>query len=103
MGVVELHTALKSTGIPVAYRKFKKAQTPPYITYYFVGTDNFGADNVVYAKNENYVIELYSRDRDLASEIKIENVLDSSEIYWDKDESFIESENLFMMIYEIQI
>lgn len=103
MDAAELRTVLKSTGLPVAYRRFKQAKTPPYILFYLEGTDNFAADNVVYETCESYLIELYSKDRDLVSEGKLEDALDAAEIVWDKDETFIESENIVMMVYSIQI
>lgn len=100
---VNLLTLLKTTSIPTAYSKFKTVQTPPYITYRLDGTDNLVADNKVYLVKEDYRIELYSANRDLISEGKIEAVLNANEIVWNKSESYIESEQLVLMIYEIQI
>lgn len=100
---VNLKTILKSTGIPTTYGRFKSAQTPPYVIYTLDDTDNLVADNAVYYTVENYRIELYSKDRDLVSEAKIESVLNANEISWDKSETYIEKEKLVLMVYEIQI
>ena len=98
---VNLLTLLKSTNIPTAYGKFKTVQTPPYITYRLDNTVNVFADNKVQAVVNNYRIELYSGDRDLVSEGKIETALGANELPWDKTEIPLPEENLVMVVYEI--
>lgn len=103
MEQAELFTLLKSTGLPVAYHHFTTPPTPPYLAYLFAYSDNFGADNRVYSKASNYQVELYTVKKDLASEALLENALDAAEIYWEKSETYIESEKLYQVIYEIGI
>jgi len=103
MTQAELYNLLKSTGLPVAYNHFKTAPSLPYIDYLFTYSDNFGADNKVYSKISNYLIELYSEKKDLESEQLLENVFDENDIYYDKSETYIESEEMYQVIYEIQI
>ncbi len=100
---VNLLTILKTTGIPVAYNRFKVVQASPFIVYTLVDTDNFAADGMVYAKRENYVIELYSSNRDTVSEGKIETALNTNEIFWDRTETYIPSEQLTLVAYDVQI
>lgn len=50
MTASELKTALEGTGLPVAYRAFKKPQSLPFIVYIESGTDNVSADGVVYQR-----------------------------------------------------
>lgn len=105
MTEAELHNLLKSTGLPVAYHHFDEKNPPslPYIVYLFVSSANFGADNKVYAKRNNYQVELYADKKDPASEKLLEDLFDSNDIYYDKSETYIESEKMYQVIYEIQI
>jgi len=99
----ELYNLLKSTGLPVAYHHFDEPPSLPYIVYLFTFSDNLGADNKVYQKINNYQVELYSEKKDLESEQLLENVFDENDIYYDKSETYIESEEMYQVIYEIQI
>jgi len=104
-----LFNLLKSTGLPVAYHHFPedenfsppKLPDPPYIVYLFSHSSNFGADNRVYNKQSNYQVELYSTKKDPASEKLLEDLFDDNDIYWEKTETFIESEGLYQVLYEI--
>ena len=98
-----LYTILSATGLPVAYNVFQETQAPPYILFRLDDTDNVAADDRVYFKRENHIVELYSSLRDLTSEGKIETALNNAGIFWDKDDDWIESEKLYMAAYSIQI
>jgi len=99
----ELYNLLKSTGLPVAYHHFDEPPNLPYIVYLFTYSSNFGAEDRVYQKIDNYQVELYSEKKDLAREQLIENLFDENDIYYDKSETYIESEEMYQVIYEIQI
>ena len=101
MDEAALFTLLKSTGLPVAYHHFTSPPTPPYIVYLFAYSSNFGADNKVHKEIPNYQVELYTTKKDPASEKLIEDLFDENDIYWEKTETFIESEGLFQVLYEI--
>ena len=101
MDEVALFALLKTTGLPVAYHHFTSPPSPPYIVYLFSYSSNFGADNKVYDAKKNYQVELYSKAKDLASEALIEGLFDAYEIYWDKTETYIDSEGLYQVLYEI--
>jgi len=96
-----LFTLLKTTDIPVAYHHFKTPPSPPYIVYLFAYSSNFGADNKVYKETPNYQVELYTTKKDPGSEKLIEDLFDANDIYWDKTETYLESEGLFQVLYEI--
>lgn len=89
----------------VAYRAFKKGMVPalPYICFRFDQTENFKADNKVYHVIQDVDIELYSSEKDTASEALIEAALDGKNIVWDKYETYIESESMYMIIYEVEV
>jgi hypothetical protein len=101
-----LKTLLKTTGLPVAYHHFKNSPEqpppkPPYIVYLFSHSSNFGADNQVYSQVDNDQVELYTAKKDQASEKLIEDLFDANDIYWEKTETYIESEGLYQVLYEI--
>ena len=101
MDEATLFTLLKSTGLPVAYHHFTSPPTPPYIVYLFSYSSNFGADNKVHSQADNYQVELYTKTKDPTSEALIEGLFDANDIYWDKTETYIDSEGLYQVLYEI--
>jgi hypothetical protein len=96
-----LFALLKTTNLPVAYHHFTSPPTPPYIVYLFSYSSNFGADNKVYDAEKNFQVELYTTNKDPTSEALIEDLLDVNDIYWEKTETYIESEGLYQVLYEI--
>ena len=101
MDEATLFALLKTTGLPVAYHHFTSPPSPPYVVYLFAYNTNFGADNKVYDAAKNFQVELYTKTKDLASEKLIEDLFDAHEIYWDKTETYIDSEGLYQVLYEI--
>lgn len=89
----------------VGYRSFPVGQAPPlpFVVYLVKESDNFKADNVVYYPQTNIDIELYSKYKDVASETIIESTLDSNGIVWSKYEQYIDSEEVYEMVYSITI
>jgi len=96
-----LFQLLTTTGLPVAYHHFTSPPTPPYIVYLFSYSSNFGADNKVHSQADNYQVELYTTIKDPAAEALIEGLFDANDIYWEKTETYIESEGLYQVLYEI--
>ena len=101
-----LNTALNS--IPgfdkkVAYRAFPVGKAPklPYICYLDTETSNFVADNKVYTVIQSIDIELYSKDKDFASEALIEAKLALNNIVWEKYEEYLEDEQMYEVVYTI--
>ena len=101
MDEVTLFNLLKSTGLPVAYHHFTSPPATPYIVYLFSYSSNFGADNKVHSQADNYQVELYTKTKDPAVEALIEGLFDANEIYWEKTETYIDSEGLYQVLYEI--
>ena len=101
MGLDEIKKALDKTGYPVAYYAFKKHQEPPFICYLETGTNNFFADNEVYQKITQMQVELYTAYKDPIAEAKVENAL--SLFCWQKTETFIETENVYQIMYEFEV
>ena len=100
----ELFELLKQLNIPVAYHHFVEATIPPYIAYYRLETNNFYADNKVYQKIDTYRIELYTLQKDVTLESQLEQLLETMELPYEIiAESYIESEKVYQVIYEVNI
>ena len=101
MDEATLFTLLKTINLPVAYHHFTSPPSPPYVVYLFAYNTNFGADNKVYSGAKNFQVELYTKTKDPTSEALIEGLCDANEIYWEKTETYIDSEGLYQVLYDI--
>lgn len=101
MWMDELINILKETEIPFAYDHFAEGESPqpPFICYLLPGSNNFSADGRVYFKANEVHIELYTDFKDLTVEQKLEAVLDEHSIFYNKSETWIESEKLYEVLY----
>lgn len=97
----ELLEMLNEMQIPFAYHHFAEGESPdpPFICYLLPGSNNFSADGKVYYKINEVRIELYTDLKDLAAEQRLENVLDRHGIFYNKSETWIESERLYEVLY----
>lgn len=103
MMLEEVKTLLESTGLPVAYRSWPEKMAPPlpYICYLVAYSNNFGADGEVYHRIDRVQIELYTKLKDPQSEDKVEKALSS--LFWEKTETYIDSEQCYEILYEIEV
>lgn len=97
----QIYSLLDTLGLPVAYSHFKETKKPPYLIYLTEDTSNFGADNKVYYKIDNWVIELYTDKKDINLERRLEALLDDVELYYEKYETYIDTEKMYQVRYEI--
>ena len=67
------------------------------------GSDNFAADGRVYFKATMVHIELYTNLKDPELEQRVEAVLDERGIFYDKTEVWIESEQLYEVLYSFEM
>ena len=96
---------LQEMQIPFAYHHFAEGEAvnPPFICYLLPGSNNFSADGKVYFKINEVRIELYTDLKDLAVEQQVEDVLDEHEIFYNKSETWIESERLYEVLYTFEM
>lgn len=94
---------LSSSGFPVTYLSWPENRAPqmPYICYYVSGSDNFAADGIVYYPVNQIQVELYTELKDLEAEAALEIALAS--FYWNKTETYIDTENCYQIAYEIEV
>lgn len=105
MTLEEIKTLMASTGMPSAYysRPEKAAPALPYILFYLPNSENFGADDRVYARIETLNVELYTVHKDPEAEAAVEAVLNDAGIFWDKTETYINSESMYEVLYEMEV
>lgn len=104
MTLDELKTELEKAGYPVEYSHFEDGvPSVPFITYLVTETKNFYADDEVYLSIRHVDVELYTTDKDPDAEAKVEAVLDAIGKTYAAEEEFIESEELFQVVYPIKI
>ena len=108
MTLAELYTALKSINgfnKKVAYRAFPEDEAPalPFIVYYVDQSNNILADNKVYKGRQQVTIELYSANKDVASEALVETMFNNHDVPWEKYEEYIDDEHMYQISYEITI
>ena len=69
----------------------------------YPNSDNFAADSMVYFKVNRLNIELYTDLKDVELEETVEAVLDRHGIFYEKSEVWIESENLYEVLYQMEV
>lgn len=95
----------KIGGIYYAYDHFAESEdeTPPYICYKVVSTEPFSADGEAYLSIDTVHVELYTDKKDPKTERKVEKALKGAGIIFNKNETWIESEKLYEVIYEFDM
>ena len=100
----EVYEIIKSAGFPTAYHHFEEGEAPeaPFVVYLLPSSNNFAADNSVFAHIQNLHVELYTDKKDLDAETRMEKVLDRIG-FWQKSETWIASEKLYEILYELEV
>ena len=101
----KLLSVLDSIGIPYAYDHFAEGESPepPFLCYLLPGSSNFSADGKVYHRISEVRLEMYTDFKDLASERKVEDALDAAGIFYNKTETWIDSEKLYEVLYSFDM
>ena len=95
--------------IPVAYYAFPEddpnnpAPPTPFICYYYPGSDDLAADNTNYQKIRPLTVELYTDNKDFATEGLVETALNNAGFVYSRDETYIDSEKLYLVSYETEV
>lgn len=105
MELREITSMLAGLGIPLAYHHFAEGESPapPFLLYLSPGSDNFSADGRVYLKVTQLDVELYTDLKDPELEARLEAVLDAAGLFYNKTESYIDSEKLYEVLYEMEV
>ncbi len=99
----EIKEILETTGLPVAYRAFEEHKAPPlpYICFLETSSENFFADGLVFVEIKSIQVELYTKQKDEATEDKVKEALSS--FTWQKTETYIESEKCYQILFELEV
>lgn len=103
MTIKEIATMVASFSLPYAYHHFDEEQQrtlkPPYVRWYFAGIDDLYADNINFQRISDLRIELYTDIKDFGREETIESILTANGWAYDKTETYLESELLYVTAY----
>lgn len=101
----EVMTMLAEMNLPYAYDHFVEGESPdhPFLVFLYPGSNHFAADGKVYFKVNRLNIELYTDKKDVELEETVEAVLDRHGIFYGKSEVWIESENLYEVLYQMEV
>ncbi len=105
MNLMEFKAELEQLEIPIQYQAFASGQAPelPYLIFYENDSDNVFADNHNYYDVLNVSCELYTDEKDIELETKLQKLLYDLEIEYNSTETFIDSENMYMKAYDVTI
>ena len=100
-----IKTMIESVGIPYAYHQFADGtgQQPPFICFFYGNSNDLAADNTNYARIEPLYIELYTDEKDFALESQIETLLNTNDLVFRKEQTYIDSERMHETIYTTDI
>lgn len=101
----EIKNILESIGYPYNYDFFpeNKVPAPPYMVFYYPNRDDFYADDSNFTQIEQLNIELYTDEKDFDAEEAVESKLSLNGITFQKQEAYIDSENLYQVLYIMEV
>lgn len=105
MTLENLYQILAGTNLPTAYLAFPEDSdvSMPFIVYQEVGSDNFGADNIVWHSATKIQVDLMTQKKDRALEELLESVFNANGIYWERVPDYDEGNDYYRITYEIEI
>lgn len=101
----EVAALLASIGLPTAYDHFEvgNAADPPFICFYFEGSDDLAADNTNFQRIRPLTVELYTDNKDFALEERVEAALNGAGLVYSRSETYIDSERMYEVVYTTNI
>ena len=105
MTYTQIAGLVASIGLPCAYDHFAEGESPepPFVVFLLPGTNNFMADGEVYEQVTEVSIELYTDRKMPPLEERVEDILRTHEIPWDKTEVWIEDEKMYEVRYALEV
>lgn len=101
----QIASMVSSIGLPYAYYQFPEgtAQAPPFVVFFYADTDDVFADDTNYQRIATLNIELYTSEKDFATEETIEQILANINLTYYKEENYIDSEQMWQIAYEMEV
>lgn len=105
MTLQEISSMVESIGLPYAYYQFSKGSpvSPPFICFFYPNNDDLKADNINYSSINALSIELYTDEKRFDLEAAVESVLTANGLAYSKEESYIDSERMFQIAYDMEV
>lgn len=101
----QIASMVSSIGLPYAYYQFPEgtAQAPPFVVFFYADTDDVFADDTNYQRIATLNIELYTNEKDFATESTVEQILTNNNLTYYKEENYIDSEQMWQIAYEMEV
>lgn len=101
----QIASMVSSIGLPYAYYQFPEgtAQAPPFVVFFYADTDDVFADDTNYQRIAMLNIELYTSEKDFATESTVEQILTNNNLTYYKEENYIDSEQMWQIAYEMEV
>ena len=101
----EVMAVMEEIGLPICLSSLCEGESsdPPFAVFLYPGSNNFSADGKVYFKTDRLNIEIYTDIKNIELEQQTEAVLDGHGIFYEKSEVWIESENLYEVLYQMEV
>ena len=105
MTQAEFGGILATSGYPVTYLAFPADKCPPmpFICFQETGSNNVGADGIVYKKVKIYQVDLLTADKDPAAEEALENAFEQAGLFWNKYQTLDDNEACQRYTYTLEV
>ena len=98
-----IQQTLELTGLPVRYYTMTGKKLPArYIVWYGNGQAATAADDTLFYKTNEYVVEYYYKRKDEEAEAAIENaLLQNGNIFEKSEDVYIDDEGMYVIYYYV--
>lgn len=103
MTLTEIGSMLASTNLPMRYSHFSETPNPPYIVYYYPSENDVHADDSNFVNRRQLFVELFTKNKDFATEALVEGALKANNLSWYKQTDFLNDEQIFQTTYEMEV
>lgn len=101
----EVNTMIKGIGLDYAYDHFTDdtEHELPFICFFYSSSNDLAADNENYQRIRSLDIELYTDNKNFTLEETVETTLNANGIVYTREESWIDSEQMYMVRFSTEI
>ena len=101
----EFGEILQTSGYHVTYLAFPADKCPamPFICFQETGSNNVGADGIVYKKVKVYQVDLLTADKDEVAEAALEDAFEQAGLFWNKYQTIDDNEACQRYTYTIEV
>lgn len=78
-----------------------EAPALPFVCFFSTEDRNFAADNINYYRRPRWAVELYTRNRSLATEKLFEDAFSEAGLFFRKDAEYLQDERCWMVVFTV--